>query len=227
MRRAVVVFVLVLMAAALLLSGLRGAETPEHPPPSEKPEVLDRKQGVVERHRPQSTAEDPSRSESRSRQTRALSSAEREKVLRGIHDALSRGRSADDARASSARPSDASSRDRSNDEPSKLIDRSNGELGTLVTALNDDFMPLVDECYEQARAVSPELSGMLDLQVRLVADPEYGALVESIEHGVENEIVHPELDACIRETLLSTLFPVEEERGATDMRITLRFEPPP
>jgi hypothetical protein len=106
---------------------------------------------------------------------------------------------------------------------SALRDRT-GRLPGLTAALGEDFMPLADECYETARQSDPGLRGMLDLNFELIADADEG-LVEAVEMGEKNEIRSAEFEECIRETLLSTVFPAPGESGRESLRLTLAYEP--
>jgi hypothetical protein len=151
-----------------------------------------------------------------------VDAAERERVLQGIRDALDRRARADAEPRDEAGPSP----DPAPPDPTGGIrDRSGGELAAFVGTIDDDFMPLADECYEQARETAPDLRGMLDLHLAIIADEEIGGLVESIELGHENEIAHPGFTECIRETMLSTIFPPPDGSGRAAMRLTMRFSP--
>jgi len=105
-------------------------------------------------------------------------------------------------------------------------DRSGGDLKSIVATINEDVMPLADECYELALATDPKLAGMLDLNLEIIADEDIGGLVESVDLGEENEIDNAEMTQCIQETILSTAFPALGDTGRTGARLTLRFEPP-
>jgi hypothetical protein len=125
----------------------------------------------------------------------------------------------------------SSADDRSDDDderrsaPGQIRDRTDGELEDFVATVNDDFMPLAEECYEHALEDAPDLAGMLDMNVSVIADEEIGGLVESAELGAQNEIAHPGMTECIRETMLSTIFPPPDESGRAEVRLTLRFSP--
>lgn len=163
----------------------------------------------------------------RAKGKRTVDAAERERVLRGIRDALERRASGprEPAREATgerraAPPGDA-------EGPGEGVrDRSDGELGDLVQAVNDDLLPLAEECYEEALAEHPDLRGMADLEISILGDEDLGGIVESLELGEGNEIDDPGFSECLRETLLSTIFPAPADGGQRDVRLTLRFEPP-
>lgn len=155
---------------------------------------------------------------------RRLDEAEREvvrkQILEGIREHQSRPRESE--RSVPDRPDDAEA------EPGGtggIKDRSDGQLANLIGTINDDLMPLADECYEQARETDPELTGMLDINFQVIADEDIGGLVDAVDLGRENEIENEALVECVRETILSTIFPSPNETGEQGVRLTLRFTP--
>jgi|GEM_PF-1336697 len=146
--------------------------------------------------------------------------AVRKKILEGIRE--------HQARAQTPEP-EPERPDTPEPEPSGgsggVRDRSDGKLTNLIGTINDDFMPLADECYEQARETDPELAGMLDINFKVIADEDIGGLVDEVELGEENEVDNAGMLECMRETLLSTIFPSPNETGEQGVRLTLRFNP--
>lgn len=102
-----------------------------------------------------------------------------------------------------------------------LTDRIGGR-DALVKALNQQFLPLADECIEQARERKPELRGMLSISLDLVADPELGAVIDGAEYPANNEVHEDELLDCIRETALATTLPPPPAGGREGFMITLK-----
>ena len=155
---------------------------------------------------------------------RRLDEAEREavrkKILEGIREHQSRP----------TKPESSPAPDRP-DEPEHaggsggIKDRSDGKLSNLIGTINEDLMPLADECYEQARETDPDLTGMLDLDFQVIADEDIGGLVDAVDLGQENEIENQDLVECVRETILSTIFPSPNETGEQGVRLTIRFTP--
>lgn len=158
-------------------------------------------------------------------------------ALGGAHEhaASERRRQRDETRARilAARAREASARDAS--RPTKdaeppptqsggLTDRVGGR-DALVAALNDDFMPLADECIDAARERDPSLEGMLAISLDVIADEEHGAIVESVEFPGANEVHDALLHECIRETSLSTILPPPPEGGREGFLLTLPIEP--
>jgi hypothetical protein len=130
-----------------------------------------------------------------------------------------------DAKARAAEPR-AGEAERPDDEPpapGNLIDRT-GNHGHMVKVMNEDLMPLVDECYALARATQPALTGMLVLDVEMIGDEELGAVVESVVPGQGNEVADPSLIECVQESLLSTTLPPPPNGGRDAISLSLRLD---
>lgn len=110
-------------------------------------------------------------------------------------------------------------------EPGQLTDRIGGREA-LLEHLNHDFMPLADECIEQARARRPELEGMLAIGIDTVADEELGGIVEAVTIQPQNEVDDAELLECLSQTALSMILPPPPESGREQFMITLPIDPP-
>jgi len=95
----------------------------------------------------------------------------------------------------------------------------------MLRYLNQDFMPLARECIELAHEEAPGLAGMLALSVETLAGEELGAVVEKAEAAPRNQVWHPGLLECIRETALSVTFPPPLVSGREGFELTLRIEP--
>jgi hypothetical protein len=112
------------------------------------------------------------------------------------------------------------------DRPRTLKDRVGGRAA-LVGHLNRDFMPLARECIEQAHEQAPELAGMIAIGVEVIADEKLGAVVDVARIAPRNDVMHPGLLECIRETALSVTFPPPLVTGRELFELTLRVEPKP
>lgn len=126
--------------------------------------------------------------------------------------------------ASSAREARAEPPAEEDPVPGNLTDRT-GNHGYLVKVMNDDLMPLADECYALARETQPELEGMLVLDVEIIGDEDVGGVVETVAIGQANELTDPGLVECVRESLLSTTLPPPPEGGKDAISLSLRLEP--
>ena len=152
-----------------------------------------------------------------------MTKAEREAFREQIQRGLKRRAAAPSPRDDADEGDDADDADH---EPSGegVKDRTGGDLSSLVATVNEDFLPLANECYAMALERSPGLRGMLDMNITLIADEEVGGLVESADLGEENEIDDAEMTECIRESMFATVFPAPPASGQAEMRLTLRFE---
>lgn len=174
--------------------------------------------------------------EARARRLRERT-AERDALRRRIAEALdARGsepaaaapKPVADAPAEPARRArrDASAQTADAPPASALVDRT-GNHGYLARVMDRDLMPLVDECYELARAAHPDLAGTLVLDVEILGVEEIGGVVDSVAPGPENELADPELLDCVRESLLATTLPEPEQGGRDDISLHLKLEPTP
>lgn len=113
------------------------------------------------------------------------------------------------------------------DEPrpaGTLRDRIGGRE-SLAKRLNQEFMPLADECIELAQRDAPELAGMLVIGLETAADRELGAVVEDVTVPASNQVTNPELLTCIRETALSLRLPPPPTSGREKFEISVPIRP--
>lgn len=128
----------------------------------------------------------------------------------------------DDASHDDAPDDDASHPSR---PASGTIEDRIGGRDALVAALDDDFMPLADECIADARARDPSLQGMLAIELSVIADEEIGAVVDTVDFPASGEVHDALLHECIRETTLSTILPPPPEGGREGFLLTLNVDP--
>jgi hypothetical protein len=105
-----------------------------------------------------------------------------------------------------------------------MVDRIGGRP-ELLERFNADFMPLADECIEQALERVPQLQGMVAMNVKLLAERDVGAIVEATEPAEINEITEPELLECLQETLMSMAMPGHAVDGLDGIMISMPVEP--
>jgi hypothetical protein len=154
---------------------------------------------------------------------RTLDPAERARMLEQIQTALQHPAESQDL---SPEPEAEARLTSSSHVPTPgMVDRSGGQLSSLLDVLNAQVLPLTDECYELARFEDPTLHGMMDLELAVIADAGVGGLVETIALGSENEIANVDLVECVQQSLLSTAFEGGEATGRQEARLTLRFGP--
>ncbi|MBL4683548.1 MAG: hypothetical protein JKY37_03075 [Nannocystaceae bacterium] len=152
---------------------------------------------------------------------RRVSKAERKAVRERIVSGIKAHREAAERTAAHAPPDTPEPGYKKGD----IKDKSGGNLSGFIATINEDFMPLADECYQQALEADPALRGMLDVNFEILADEDVAGMVDAIELGEENEIHDAGMLECIRETMLSTIFPSPGHTGHDAVRLTLRFSP--
>jgi hypothetical protein len=234
MRRVVVLAMLGLLLVAggwLVLGG--GT-------PTEDARTVARKPVEEEvRERPGDGPRTEERASKRMASKRTASKQERELMRKKIVEAMQarEGSSADDgeraptedgggggASPPTRRGSGAELPDEAEPEPGNLTDRT-GNHGYLMKVMNEDLMPLADECYALARETEPELAGVLVIDVEIIGDEEIGGVIETAAPGLANELTDPALIECVRESLLSTTLPPPPEGGKDAISLSLRLSP--
>lgn len=240
MRKAVVAGVLVLLIATsgwLALGG--GAPRKADEPRSREPYTP---VAVMEKDRPAAAAEPAAKVEPASAPSRrGASKQERDELRRRIVEAM-QAREAAAAERDGAASEGEDERGgkagepvlprgepkRPDDEtpaPGNLIDRT-GNHGHMVKVMNEELMPLVDECYALARETQPGLMSMLVLDVELIGDEALGGVVESVKVGQGNEVADPALIECVQESLLGTTLPPPPEGGREALQLQVRPDAP-
>jgi hypothetical protein len=94
----------------------------------------------------------------------------------------------------------------------------------LAAALNSEFLPLVDECIDEAIEGNPALSGMLTIEFEMVVDEDLGAVIDTVDFptAAADQIIQAELQECARESLLSTLLPPGKASGREGLMVILK-----
>lgn len=108
--------------------------------------------------------------------------------------------------------------------PVPLQDRT-GNHPYLARVLDEQFIPLVDECHALAREQNPGLTGLLNLDVEIVGDADLGGVVDSLEPSRNNEVHDPAMLECVRESLLSITLPAPDLAGRDALMLSLRLDP--
>lgn len=104
----------------------------------------------------------------------------------------------------------------------QMVDRS-GNREYLVKVMNEELIPLADECYAMAREKNPELAGMMAVDVDLVGDEDVGGVVEEVKTSASNEIKDEGLLECVRESLMAVTLPPPTEGGRDGFMLSMRF----
>lgn len=106
-----------------------------------------------------------------------------------------------------------------------MTDRT-GTHGYLMKAINEEFMPLADECITMAHERQPELSGMLIMSLEIISDEDIGGVVDTIAPGPDNEVPDPDLLECIEESILSVTLPPPPQGGRDPIALSMPLTPP-
>lgn len=213
MLRVIIGGAVVALLIAFLLSGSQDARRAE----SEEPQ---RVTGALEAQRQQA---DPARirdevataaAVSRARRSRRPSAEDHEfrrRVLEGLRAREQSKRSA---------PGAAEERETPEEEPKGAVDRT-GELGEEVRILNREFLPLVDECLDQAQERNPRLRGMMAIGLKIAADEEFGAIFEDVQAAEGNELPDDELIDCVRQSAFTLKLPAARLSGREALTLTI------
>ena len=102
-----------------------------------------------------------------------------------------------------------------------------GGRDALVAYLNEELMPLANECIEQAETRAPQLGGMLAIGLETIADEQLGAVVDVADPTPTNKVLDPLLLECIRESAFSLTLPPPLTSGREKFEITLQVGPQP
>jgi hypothetical protein len=110
--------------------------------------------------------------------------------------------------------------------PAGMKDRT-GKMGPEVKALNEQLLPLVDQCFDQATERGVRGRGMLALQVKFAGAEGIGRIIESVEPTESNAIGDPELIDCVRQSAFTVDLPPPTASGASEGMLTIPFEGAP
>jgi hypothetical protein len=89
-----------------------------------------------------------------------------------------------------------------------------------------DMFPLLRSCYENALAQRPNLGGKLVLTFSIVGDPSVGGVVEDADFDEESNIQDPEMETCVRESLMTLVFDKPPEGGGfVTVKYPIEFSP--
>ncbi|MBX3230257.1 MAG: hypothetical protein KF837_23245, partial [Labilithrix sp.] len=95
------------------------------------------------------------------------------------------------------------------------------EYGRFISqAIRDDFVPLARDCAKQLAARKPDAHGTAVVAFELLGDAKIGGVVNEaeIDHA-KSDLVDPEFETCVSESLMSVYFDPPPAGG----RATLSF----
>ncbi len=96
-----------------------------------------------------------------------------------------------------------------------------GRMGEEVKIFNRQFLPLVDECYEQAHERDPELRGMLAVDVAFASAEGVGGIIETLEPAPGNQVDDAELIDCVRQSAFTVELPMPTQDGREGAMLTI------
>lgn len=91
--------------------------------------------------------------------------------------------------------------------------------------IQDDLLPIAQECYESALEDDPKLAGKLVMTFSIVGDEEVGGVVDEAELDPSSDIRNPALNECMRESMLSLAFAPPEDGGTVQVTYPFEFAP--
>lgn len=111
--------------------------------------------------------------------------------------------------------------------PGTMKDRT-GELSEeAMRVLNHEFIPLVSECYDQARERNPRLRGMLAVNLDFANARDEGSIVEAVEPAPgRNQLDDEELIECVRQSAFTIQLPLPDDTGRTSRQLTIPLGEP-
>ncbi len=96
--------------------------------------------------------------------------------------------------------------------------------GDYIRSAMKEIQPLIKECYQNALAAKPDLSGRMVVSFEIAGDSELGGLVtESKLDPERSTITSPGLKECVRETMYALELPAPEGGGTVEVNMPFIF----
>jgi hypothetical protein len=95
----------------------------------------------------------------------------------------------------------------------------------IRSRIQDDLVPIAQECYESALEDDPKLAGKLIMKFTIVGDEEVGGVVDEAELDPSSDLKHPALGECMRESMLSLSFAPPPDGGTVSVTYPFAFAP--
>ena len=150
----------------------------------------------------------------------------REQLLQAIHSAQQQ-RLAVAAHAPASPPAQPS-RTEALHTPSSTTDDgdSSDPDEDYIQGAMTGLLPLIVDCYKQARATHPDLAGTLVVNFTIEGEPGIGGLVtESIVDSEHSEIKDPALSECVQETMFALEIDPPSNGGTVKVTYPFTFAP--
>jgi hypothetical protein len=95
----------------------------------------------------------------------------------------------------------------------------------LQKVVRSDFFPLARQCYDVASTKNPALAGTIELKFRILGDPSIGGVVSEATLGEGTTIDDPEMQTCMRESMMSITFAAPPHGGEVSVTYPIVFSP--
>jgi hypothetical protein len=93
----------------------------------------------------------------------------------------------------------------------------------IRSRIQEDLLPIAQECYESALEDDPKLGGKLIMKFTIVGDEEVGGVVDEADVDPSSDLKHPALGECMRESMLSLSFAPPEDGGTVSVTYPFEF----
>ena len=143
----------------------------------------------------------------------------RRRIIEGLLLPLDGGRAPAVAEASATAPAITPPRAYGENDP---LDRQ-----YIQHVVREELVPLARACYEQLLEREPDAGGRVSLHFGIVGDAKLGGYVDdaSIDAGTPEDIQDPEMQTCMRESMMSIAFAPPAKGGAVTVDYPLVFSP--
>jgi hypothetical protein len=91
--------------------------------------------------------------------------------------------------------------------------------------IHEDLFPLARGCYADALKRDPKVAGKLVLSFSILGDPKIGGVVDKAKLLDDTTIADPELQTCVRESLMSVSFAAPPGDGEVSVVYPIVFSP--
>ncbi len=95
----------------------------------------------------------------------------------------------------------------------------------LHSVVVEQYFPLAKKCYGDALEKNPKLAGRLEMSFSILGDPRIGGVVDKLELTDGTTITDPEVQTCLRESMLSVTFAAPPSGGEVTVVFPVDFSP--
>jgi hypothetical protein len=91
--------------------------------------------------------------------------------------------------------------------------------------IHEDLFPLAKQCYTNALEKNPKLGGRLEVSFKVMGDKKVGGVVDEVKLLDGTTIDDPEMQTCVRESMMSVSFDAPPDDGALTVVYPIEFSP--